>query len=513
MKKIIQYFDQKKWLIPLLIFVISLTIRLIGINSQGQTWDEIAYYDAGKSYVSNVYHLDFNPSDWRATYESPPVAKWIYGIAGIPSYKNVDISDKFTFGRIASAIMGSLVVLLVYMFSLVLFKSKKTALVSALILAFLPHFIAHNKVEGLETPSALFYALTLFLFYLGLTKKSSYFIWTGLACGLALGTRFNNGHVIFAMLILALLFYSIKWNELNKSKFSYLILLIPIIGAALVYLLWPWLWGDFWNHVNQTRAFLETQLNGQKSGAVTDWFLNAKVVPPWYYYIYCFIATTPILILISLLIHLFKTIKQISFPKLFLWVWFLVPIISMSIVGFKQDGIRYIFPVLVPLAMISGCTVTDLFSKDKFNNIVSGIIIIYLLIISVLIYPYYLDYYSETVGGTKTVYEKRSFEIGWWGEGLEQGYRYLNNNANADQRVLVLVYPDYSNERIADHIQATVAKQVINKDVTDLNFDYIITNPAYYWYHPIPIVNLNDYQVAYEVKAMSAPIATVYKRK
>lgn len=504
----------KIWLIPLIIFLIALAIRLWGINAQGQTWDELAYYDGGKSYITNLYRLDFNSSNWRVNFEHPPVAKWIYGIAGIPTYKSAIFSDKFTPGRITSALMGALTILIVYFFVLELFKSKKTAIIAALILTFLPQFIAHNKVLGLETPSALFYTVAVYLFYLGLTKKPLNFIWAGIFSGLAVGTRFNNGHIFLLMVLASLVFYFIPWNNFKKPKFSYYILLIPVITVFLIWLLWPWLWGDTINHLEQNRAFLNMQLESQASGNAGDWFLGSKVIPPWYYFIYYFIATTPVLLLISLIIFLVQTIKTNNFAKVYLWLWFLTPF-AMSLIGFKQDGIRYIFPVLVPLAIMCAYALVKLSKKPLCSFIFSTIIITYLIISCFLIHPHYLDYYSETVGGVKQVYAKKMFEVGWWGEGLDGGYDYIKQIYRSGKRILVLTQPDFS-QKLGEEIDKTGIKQIDENLTDDFNFDYIITNPAFYWYRPLDKlekIKIDDYEIIYEVKVASIPIVTIYQRK
>ena len=186
------------WWFILIIFLIAFGVRIYDLNAAGQTWDELPYYDGGKEYVRNLYHLDFNPDHWGKNFEHPPVAKWIYGIASIPTYKNFQ-GDQFSYGRLASACMGALTIIIVYFFVLELFKSKKIAILSALILCFLPTFIAHNKVMGLETPSALFYTWAVYWFYIGLTRKRNFLLLSSIPAGLAIGTRFNNGHIIFSV--------------------------------------------------------------------------------------------------------------------------------------------------------------------------------------------------------------------------------------------------------------------------------------------------------------------------
>lgn len=510
-------FLQKNWVI-ILIFFVAFTFRLWGINAQGQTWDEVAYYDGGKEYITNLYHFDFASADWHKNFEHPPVGKWLYGFAGILSYKNIlHINiDQFTYGRIASSLMGSLTIILVYYLVVEIFKSKKIAIIASLILTFLPVFIAHNKVLGLETPTALFYTLAVYLFYLGLTKDKKYFLWTGLATGLAIGTRFNNGHVLFFMIAATLCYYYIPWKDLKeKKKFSWWIFLIPIIAGVFIFAIWPWLWTDTINHILQNKSFLQMQLNCQKSGDCKDWFLGSAVVPPWYFFIYYFFATTPILLFLVFVFDFFKTIKKPTFGSIYIWLWFLIPF-AMSFIGFKQDGMRYVFPVVVPLAIIGAQGLVAIGEKIKYEKIMYGAFIAYLFFSCLLVHPYYLDYYSETVGGVNKVYQDKSFEVGWWGEGLDEAYSYLKTQDLNNKRILVLAYPDFSKNKFSGKADITGYTQITNKDTTNYDFDYIVTNPAFYWYKPLSSlkeINWDNYEIVHEVKVSDSPIVTIYKKK
>lgn len=503
------------WLIPVCIFLIALGVRLWDINAQGQTWDEIAYYNGGKEYVDNLLKGDFVPDHWRMNFEHPPVGKWIYGLTNqLAKVSNIKMS-KFTPGRVASACMGAITIVIVYFFALELFKSRKIAILSSLILCFLPTFLAHNIVMGLETPSALFYTWALYWFYIGLIKDRKYLLLSAIPTGLAIGTRFNNGHILIFMAIAILIYYFIPFSDLDKKKrFPWIAILIPIIAGLLVWALWPWFWGNIQNHLELNQKFLETQLNSQKDGAATDWFLGANVIPPQYYFVYYFIATTPLLLIILLTIYIVKCFQKITFAKIYLLLWFLIFFV-MCFVGFKQDGIRYIYPILVPLAIATSYALILLFKKPLYTYVASAILIIYLIYASFTIHPYYLDYYSELVGGASKVYQEKSYEIGWWGEGLEDAYKYVNQVASPKDKVLSLVFPDNSGEYLDWQLDKYNLNSVSSKKNTELSeFKYIITNPAFYWYRPLSnYINIDDYEVIHEIKIQSASLVTIYKHK
>lgn len=504
-----------KWLIPLIIFLVALGVRFYDLNEHGQTWDEAAYYDGGEQYIDNLEDRNFNPDDWYKNFEHPPVAKWIYGVSEwiLKDNQLVNIG-KYTPGRVASACMGAITILLVYYLCIEIFKSKRIGLVASFVLIFLPTFIAHNKVMGLETPSALFYTWAIYWFYIGLTRKRSFLLLSAIPAGLAMGTRFNNGHLMFFMAFMILIYYFLPFRDLKKKKFPWIAILIPIISIFIIWALWPWFWGNISDHLDLNRRFLTTQLNSQAEGASTDWFLGANVIPPWYYFIYYFIGTTPIFILILLFVYLIKYFKQIDFKKTFVLIWFAM-FFAMSFVGFKQDGIRYIYPILVPMAIMIGYVIVKYIKNLKTSYIVFLFITFYLAYTSAIYHPYYLDYYSEIFGGVDGVYANQTFEVGWWGEGLEKSYDIVNANSPDDTSVLILTCPDFAN--------GLIKKTAYLKTYQDLEsgtyeegrgFDYVITNPAFYWFKSVDdYVNIDEYEIIDEVKLNNTPLVTVYRKK
>ncbi len=502
------------WLLPVVIFLIALGVRFWGLNIHGQTWDEAAYYDGGSQYIENLEAGDFDPDHWYRNFEHPPVAKWIYGVSNALLKNNGLVHlGKYTPGRATSACMGALTIVLVYFFVIELCKSKRVALVASFILIFLPTFIAHNQVLGLETPSALFYTWALYWFYIGLTRKKYFLLLSAIPAGLSIGTRFNNGHIMFFMAIMILMYYFIPFKDLKNKKFPWIAILIPIISLLVVWVIWPWYWGNIANHLDLNHRFLTTQLNSQADGASTDWFLGANVIPPWYYFIYYFVATTPLLILILLITYLIKYFRNITFAKTYLLGWFLIFFV-MSFVGFKQDGIRYIYPILVPMAIMASYALEKLFKNIKYYYTAAIILILYLIYFCIVYHPYYLDYYQELFGGVQGVYKNQTFEVGWWGEGLEASYEKINTRLTENDSVLLLTCPDFSRGLIekAGYIKTY---EDIEKDSYDKDkkFDYIITNPAFYWFKPIDeYVDIENYSVVDEVKVDRVPIVSVYKR-
>ncbi|GAG67640.1 unnamed protein product, partial [marine sediment metagenome] len=93
------------------LFLVALSFRLWDINATGRTWDENAYFNAGKIYINNILTHNFNPDAWRYNRAHPPIAKYIYGIVNY--FAKAEAHD-YTASRVLSAVMGALICLIVY---------------------------------------------------------------------------------------------------------------------------------------------------------------------------------------------------------------------------------------------------------------------------------------------------------------------------------------------------------------------------------------------------------------
>lgn len=479
-------------LIPIIVFLIAFGWRLWGINSAGETWDESAYYNAGKQYLRNIKNLDFNPDHWDANKEHPPIAKYIYGLVSIKPY----LEDKtdYTPGRIASALMGALTILLVYLIGKNLF-SQRVGILAALILSFMPYFVGFNKIYGLDTPTVLFFTITIWLFLRAVINNSNfYYFSSAIFLGLSIGVRPNN-LLLYPLLFLILIL--IKGKDFLKGKdraYLWHLFTFILIPALILFISWPWLWSNTIGHLNSTIGHWPAP-----DIPLKEIFLGQNVPIPYSYYFIYFLVTTPVLILILIipfLIFLFKTNNKNLWILLF---WLLVPFL-WTFATIKQDGIRYILMIYPTLALIAAYSISLIKEKKTFYFL-SFLLLLYLISINIKIHPYYIDYYNELVNGPKKVYEKKWFQIGWWGEGLEEATTWLNQNTPENSIIDYKTIPDY-----------TIGKLRSDLKINNQDSDFIVINTNSEWYQNVKIEDKN-YQIVYEVKAMGAPLVKIYKHK
>lgn len=496
----------QKIILALIIFIISLLVRLPSLNAMGDTFDEIYYYKAGHKYIENIINFDFQKESWALNFEHPPLAKYIYGVASWSNYneENPDYSS----GRVASAFMGSLTVAITFLIALN-FLNPYLATFSALLTSVEPSFLGLTKVYGLDSPTVFLFTLTVYLAlksFKGNKNKLTYAILAYVSLGLAISTRFNNALLFILIPLVGLIYQS---EIFKKSKLLLLhILSLLIIPVLIFYSLWAWLWFD------PIHRFQDTF--GHWTG-VSEYFLGKiQLLPPGYYLI-VFSAMVPagLIILLIIFILFYRNNKD----KSFLSIWFLIPFL-MSLSSAKQDGVRYILAIIPPLSIICIMSISQIVNKlaeyFRFNNniaklVICSMLIVYIGIVDLRIHPYYIDFFNVFYGGPKTVQQNNTFDFGWWGEGNTEAIRWFNDNAKVNASIGLGIRPNHT---------------IGNKKRSDLTLiydsprregaDYIVVNNEkemyedYYGNNPSLVLN---YNLVKTIEAGEAPLVKIYEKK
>ncbi|HEY3273883.1 MAG TPA: glycosyltransferase family 39 protein, partial [Methanocella sp.] len=233
-------------LIAGLIFLLAFAVRAYGILDAGITWDETTYVGTAITYLTFLPKLSFfNSVTWSVNYEHPQVAKFIYAIAIGVFHGPVYDLGAILIAKYASALMSALTCVLVYLLGRDLFDDR-TGILAGAMLALMPAMVGYGQIAGLETPLALFFTATVFLFYKALKSGSRrYYAASAVAMGLTIDTRLNGLLIVpvIALVYASFIYYS--KHKVNPARLLAGSLKYVIVVAATVVLLWPWLWADF----------------------------------------------------------------------------------------------------------------------------------------------------------------------------------------------------------------------------------------------------------------------------
>ena len=320
------------------------------------------------------------------------------------------IMDKLLFGAMRAEnayffvtfLTASLSIVLIYLLAKKITKNKFVGIVSALIFAVNPIFLAVTTYPKTHSIS-IFFALLGGLLLLKSAEKNSikYLIFSGLSFGLNIGTRPFG---IFYIIPFALLYLEPKIKNktliLNKNRLSIKKILIfgisVIIPPILLFL--PWFIekgiSDFLNTINP-----KTETRGGWGGIISEntipSFLKIKTAFTW------------LGIILSIMGGFYLYLKKRKLILLFLLVWFFIYFISIG--NLARVHARFLLPAMIPLSILvaTGCRMIY-----KKNKLISLIIILFLLG-SMFAIAYPIINYRHEHSGTKdfALYVKNKTEL------------------------------------------------------------------------------------------------------
>ncbi len=497
--------------ISLLVFLIACSLRMWNLGEAGQAWDEksllrdYAYY-----HVRDAMNLDFDTEFWwKGTPDHPPLVRYMRGVVSLPDITGWDkeglpIYDyDLKHNRLLSVILTSLAAVMVFIIG-ARYITLYSGIAAAIIFSMLPIPLGHSQIAMLEPLTLFFFTasmLTYFLFLENPTTKK--LILAGIALGFALLARETHLMLLPMMLIMILLKYK-TGHEKNPKSILYKTLGIFGISFVTFFCLWPM---PFFHLDYMYHYFVDLRVNVTTS--IPEVFFGKLLLVPIPYYFVHVIITTPLLIIILCLIGLKKIDRSNNWIWYSLILWLLFPFL-LSFYPNRQQGIRYIIQICIPLALIAAMgfeTVVSKFVKNMhYKFLLLLILFLYLFIILWRITPYYTDYYNILVGGPKGVYEKGLFHLGWWGHGIKEAFDYLDANTLKGATVGVATSPT--------HITPELPGRKISFYKNDQTYDYVVVN-----YYNVVREGFDDskiksnYKVVYSVKADGAHLVEVYKRK
>ncbi len=134
---------------------------------------------------------------------------------------------------VISAVLSSLIIILVFLNSWLLFKNEKIGLISAFIFSVIPINII-NSQTGLSRPVGLFFVSICVLFYLLALKHKKYSLWFAVVVFLSYAIYVRQES--YALLPVFLLFFVIfNWRKIKNFKEIYLEYYLKFIEISLIF--------------------------------------------------------------------------------------------------------------------------------------------------------------------------------------------------------------------------------------------------------------------------------------
>jgi 4-amino-4-deoxy-L-arabinose transferase-like glycosyltransferase len=368
--------------------------------------------------------------------------------------------------------------------------SRKVALLSAVLVALDPFYLAHSRLLHHDALVTTFMTLSLlsFLVYLSQTRASMYLVLSGLSAGLAFLSKATSLFLVLFMGLLAWMAYvkqgaaspQSRWRE-GRCWLGRLLVWGLIAGLTFV-ALWPAMWvepakalGEVWEKSTSAAA---TDVHTQGDFFLGRSTLDAKIL---FYPMTLLFRTTPLSLAGTAMAMYFLVRRYRQSPdlaaqaekrwrghfeqdsialvirdsrfnrtliSLFLYVFLFA--VFMSLGGIKYD--RYLLPIYPALEIVAAEGLCQLaqWAKPKESGWIShrtvapitfGLGLERLWTLSVFAvalalqagfalphYPYFLTFYNPAFGGGWLA--PRTILVGW-GEGLDQAAYYLNDQENS----------------------------------------------------------------------------------
>jgi len=221
------------------ILTFALSIRLWRLSlPTGYIFDEVYYAKNANSLLSSAVELDAQGQAEFVVH--PPFGKWLIAI-GIRFFGNEEFGWRF-----ASAIFGTLSILLIYLIVKKLFNSEFLSITAALLMAFDGLNLVMSRVALLDIFLMFFILLSI---YFLITNN----LWlSGSAIGLALSIKWSAAFLIPLVILFVVVYNKVTFRNLFKviSQFT----LLPI---SIYFALWSgWIFSSQgWARQSESNVF------------------------------------------------------------------------------------------------------------------------------------------------------------------------------------------------------------------------------------------------------------------
>jgi 4-amino-4-deoxy-L-arabinose transferase-like glycosyltransferase len=440
---------EKTTIYATIIILFFLAISLYNISDYGMAWDEEFQQHIGEENLKYItgeteelnLELDF-------IYYGP-----FYEILNILTvkflllYTNIDSIPAHHVLNILFATLG----LILLFFFIQKAINKETAVLTILLLALSPLFIAHAQYNTKDIPILVFSIIIFFFYYKTCTeRKYSFAIYTGIATAAALTTKITAIIIpaIIALSYLLTTLYEKRYKEKNllkqDTKLCTAYLLTTIVCT---YIFWPALWKNPLLFFQAIQYFFQHQWPGSV-------FYFGQLYPagqaPWHYALIYLFLETPLLIVGAALLGIYSSTKKILQKEKILFYtlllcWLLLPLALESKPGTViYNGIRHFLLVLPALCILAAIGIEKIIQKIKQKSfpkktflLTVFFLVLLLLPQSIELHPYESLYMNEAIQIIYPEHLEEKFDMDYWALSYKEGIEWLNNNASEGAEVCV----------------------------------------------------------------------------
>ena len=530
------------YLVPFFIFLIFFVIGLNVYKDYGISFDENLHRENGRLYYYFLkgffINLDLSEkvfvSDIKTAIQEFEFWHPVFFDMIVEFYidlKNITAIEEIFFIRHLFNFLFFLVACyFFYLILLKIFENKIYVYLGVLFLFFSPRIFSESFYNCKDI---IFLSVTMvFIFFsIKFFEKKSYLnaILFGIFSALAFVIRLPAIVYIFATYLMFFL------QTMDDEKFliiNYKFLIISLLTTIIfVYIFWPFLWIDPFNHLFSYLKFTRMIPNIQNYYLGEYFYYKDS---PWHYNLIWIIVTIPISITIFFTIGFFKMLinaiknllladqknhkfwksKKEMLDYYFLMITLLLFIIKIKF-GVDYDGWRQIYFLYPFIVLIALNGVYYVNSKLKFNRIVNVIFLalfLELFFLTFWIYKYHPHQYVFFNPFFKNLVVGK-MERDYWSVSNRSALEFIGKTDNRNKiKIATISFASLEN-----------SLQIMNKNdrkklliVRDLNHaDYVIDSYRKEWNKPSSFFNLfkTKFKKIYDLKIDDNVINSIYKRE
>jgi 4-amino-4-deoxy-L-arabinose transferase-like glycosyltransferase len=433
-------------------------ITLASLHDYGVTWDEPAYIEAGKSYITWMKRPSIKTIDtyWNENHEHPPLTKILGGLTNYLLHEKLKLFNSTFSYRISVLLFILLLNFTLFMFVSELYGNR-IAFIVTLNFSFLPRIFFHSHIGAMDYPITAMWFVVIYTYWKGV-ENQKWIIYSSILLGFALLTKLN-ALILYAPITLywvlthkrEIVTIILKRERANWRVIRDMVLkMVPMIMVPPIILIsfWPWLWKDTVSRVLEYFTFHIHHLK-----IPVYYFGNVYFEVPWEYPFILTLVTIPVIVLIPFFVGMIK-IDTMPHRKTNILIAFnaFAPLIIVSLSQAKYDGIRLFLPAFPFICMVSGVGLHHIFGLfkslrlGKMAYVAYALLFLFTIYISVVkYYPYHASYFNEIIGGVDGALEK-GFEPEYWGSAYKGLLPWLEENPES-------VYWIYTNPDPLYHYQ------------------------------------------------------------
>ncbi len=220
--------------------------------------DEGVYFRAGSSYVGWWRLLLDQPEEalrpsaidaaWALNHEHPPLVKTLFGVSWWNLHEKWHVfTDASTAFRFPAMCLAGAALWITYVFG-ARARSRSAGLIAAILLGLMPRVFFHAHLACFDVPIMTMWLLCIYVHWRA--QKQGGALWalaTGVVFGLALATK-HNAWMLPAVVVPHALFVQrraiLGGLKVGRLSLPASLVSMALIGPAVFYALWPYIWSD-----------------------------------------------------------------------------------------------------------------------------------------------------------------------------------------------------------------------------------------------------------------------------